>query len=79
MIRANTFDGDFSGPLVVLTSTTDTIFLENRDLRSTIPAWSPTYFLDASSSGNLVQASYGTALDLGTNNTIRFPVRSGQP
>lgn len=79
LIRANRFSGDFAGPLVVLASTTDTILLENRDLRSTIPPWSPTYFLDASSSGNLVQASYGTALDLGTNNTIRFPVRSGQP
>lgn len=79
MIRANTFDGDFAAPLVVLTSTTDCTLLENRDLRLTIPAWSPTYFLDGSSSGNLIRAHSGTALDLGTNNTIYFPRGRGLP
>lgn len=77
-IRANTFDGDFAGPLVVLTSTTDCTLLENRDLRAAIPAWFPTYYLDTASSGNLIRASYGTALDLGIDNTI-FIASRGQP
>jgi hypothetical protein len=70
MIRANRFEGDYTGPLVVLASSTNNTLLENRDLRQTLPPWPPTYFLDASSSGNLIQGATGTALDLGINNAI---------
>ena len=73
MIRANRFEGDYSGPLVVLASSTDNTLLENRDLRPTLPPWPPTYFLDASSSGNLIRGAAGTASDLGTNNRIFLP------
>ena len=70
MIRANRFEGDYTGPLVVLASSTNNTLLENRDLRQTLPPWPPTYVLDASSSGNLIQGATGTALDLGINNAI---------
>ena len=68
LIRANTFEGEYIGPLVVFLSSTDCTLLENRDLRPR-PLLSPTYFLDVSSSGNLVRGA-GTALDLGSNNSI---------
>ena len=70
LIRANRFEGDYAGPLVALSSSSDCTLLENRDLRSTIPPESPTYFLDENSSGNLIRGASGTALDLGTNNEI---------
>jgi hypothetical protein len=70
MIRANRFEGDYTGPLVVLSSSTDNTLLENRDLRPTLPLGPPTYFLDVSSSGNLIRGSSGTAFDLGNNNRI---------
>jgi len=70
LIRANRFNGDYVGPLVALTNSSDCSLLENRDLRLTLPTESPTYFLDMSSSGNLIQGASGTALDLGTNNEI---------
>lgn len=73
LIRANRFEGDYTDPLVVLLSSTDNTLLENRDLRSTLPPWPPTYFLDASSSGNLIRGASGTIVDLGNNNSIFLP------
>ena len=70
LIRANRFEGDYTGPLVVLSSSTNNVLLENRDLRSTDLPEPPTYFLDASSSGNLIMGASGTAQDTGTNNKI---------
>jgi len=70
-MRANTFKGDYTGPLVLLLSSTSCTLLENRDLRS-IPG-APTYFLDALSSDNLIRAASGTAVDNGTNNRIFLP------
>jgi hypothetical protein len=70
LVRSNMFEGDYSGPLVVLLSSGNNILLENRDLRSAIPQVSPTYYLDASSLGNLVVSASGTALDLGADNRI---------
>lgn len=70
LIRANRFEGDYAGPLVVLSSSANNTLLENRDLRSTILQEFPTYFLDMSSSENLIQGASGTAIDLGTNNEI---------
>jgi hypothetical protein len=70
LIRANRFEGDYAGPLVTLSSSSDCTLLENRDLRSAMPTESPTYFLDGSSSGNLIRGGSGTAIDLGTNNEI---------
>jgi hypothetical protein len=72
-IRANRFEGEYTGPLVLMLGSTDSVLLENRDLRSPIPPWPPTYFLDAMSSGNLIRGASGTALDLGTNNRIFLP------
>ena len=70
LIRANRFEGDYAGPLVMLSSSINNVLLENRDLRSTDLPEPPTYFLDASSSGNLVMGASGTAQDTGTNNKI---------
>lgn len=70
LIRANRFEGDYTGPLVVLSSSSNNVLLENRDLRSTELPEPPTYFLDGSSSGNLVMGASGTAQDTGTNNQI---------
>lgn len=75
MIRANTFRGDYNGPLVVFSSSTNSTLIENRDLRVTFPPWSPTYFMDASSSGNLTRAANGSYIDLGTNNIFQIPGR----
>jgi hypothetical protein len=76
-IKANNFDGDYSGPIVVLASSTDNVLLENRDLRQSVPPVTPTYFLDASSSGNLVRGASGSAVDLGTGNSIYLPRNGG--
>lgn len=70
LIRANRFEGGYTGPLVVLSGSGNNTLLENRDLRSTIPPESPTYLLDVSSSGNMILGASGTALDLGTNNEV---------
>ena len=70
LIRANTFEGDYTEPLVALLSSSNNVLLENRDLRSTDLPEPPTYFLDASSSGNLIMGASGTAQDTGTNNKI---------
>ena len=70
LIRANRFEGDYSEPLVALLSSSNNVLLENRDLRSTDLPEPPTYFLDVSSSGNLIMGASGTAQDLGTNNQI---------
>jgi hypothetical protein len=70
LIRANTFEGDYTEPLVALLSSSNNVLLENRDLRSTDLPEPPTYFLDVSSSGNLIRSASGTALDLGANNKI---------
>jgi hypothetical protein len=70
LIRANRFEGDYTGPLVVLSSSGNNVLLENRDLRSTDLPEPPTYFLDVSSSGNLIMGASGTAQDTGTNNEI---------
>lgn len=51
-------------------SSSNNVLLENRDLRSTDLPEPPTYFLDVSSSGNLIRSASGTALDLGANNKI---------
>ena len=69
-MTANDFQGDYAGPLVVLSNSTNCTLLDNRDLRPTSASGSLTYFLDASTSGNLIQAASGTAFDLGTNNLI---------
>ena len=61
LIRANTFEGDYTEPLVTLLSSSNNVMLENRDLRSTDLPEPPTYFLMGAS---------GTALDLGVNNKI---------
>ena len=73
MIRANRWEGDYSDPLVVLSGSTANTLLENRDLRLTLPSWPPSYFLDTSSSGNLIRGAAGTFLDLGSNNRIFLP------
>ena len=70
LIRANRFEGDYTGPLVVLSSSINCVLLENRDLRPTDLPESATYFLDVSSSGNLIMGASGTAQDTGTNNKI---------
>jgi hypothetical protein len=70
LIRANRFEGDYTWPLVMLQSSSNNVLLENRDLRSTDLPESPTYYLDGSSSGNLVMGASGTAQDTGTNNKI---------
>jgi len=70
LIRANTFKGDYTEPLVALLASSNNVLLENRDLRSTDLPESPTYFLDGSSSGNLIMGTSGTAQDLGTDNKI---------
>jgi hypothetical protein len=70
LIRANRFEGDYTEPLVTLLSSSNNVLLENRDLRSTDLPEPPTYFLDASSSGNLIMGASGTAQDTGTNNKI---------
>jgi len=70
LIRANTFEGDYTEPLVALLSSSNNEMLENRDLRSTDLPEPPTYFLDVSSSGNLIMGASGTAQDTGTNNKI---------
>jgi hypothetical protein len=70
LIRANRFEGDYDGPLVALLNSSNNVLLENRDSRSTAPPESPTYFLDMSSSGNLIRSASGTALDLGADNKI---------
>ena len=70
LIRANSFEGDYTGPLVVLSSSNNNVLLENRDLRSTDLPEPPTYFLDTASSGNLIMGASGTAQDTGTNNKI---------
>ena len=70
LIRANTFEGDYAEPLVTLLSSSNNVLLENRDLRSANLPEPPTYFLDVSSSGNLIRGASGTAQDLGTNNQI---------
>jgi hypothetical protein len=70
MIRANSFEGDYAGPLVVLSNSSNGTLLQNRDLRPATPAGSPTYYLDVNSSGNLVLGASGTAVDDGTNNQI---------
>jgi len=74
-IRKNSFAGGFAAPLVVFGSSTNCKALMNRDWRQTIPPESPTYFLDSSSSGNLIKGASGTAVDNGTNNTILLPSR----
>ena len=70
LVRANRFEGDYTGPLVVLSGSVNNTLLENRDLRSTDLPESATYFLDGSSSGNLIMGASGTAWDTGTNNKI---------
>ncbi len=70
LIRANTFGGDYTEPLVMLLSSSNNVLLENRDLRSTDLPEPPTYFLDTTSSGNLIMGASGTAQDLGSNNQI---------
>ena len=70
LIRANRFEGDYTWPLVMLQSSSNNVLLENRDLRSTDLPESPTYFLDMSSSGNLIIGASGTAQDTGTNNKV---------
>ncbi|HET7318537.1 MAG TPA: hypothetical protein VFK23_05305 [Nitrospirota bacterium] len=52
--------------------------LENRDLRSTDLPELPTYFLDVSSSGNLIMGASGTAQDTGTNNKIFLQSSDGK-
>jgi hypothetical protein len=79
LIRMNRFEGDYVGPLVMLLSSTDCTLRKNRDRRSTIPPECPTYYLDASSSGNTIRAASGTALDLGTDNTIDLASDGGTP
>lgn len=64
------FEGDYTEPLVALLSSSNNVMLENRDLRSTDLPEPPTYFLDVSSSGNLIMGASGTAQDTGTNNKI---------
>jgi hypothetical protein len=70
LMRWNTFSGSYSGPLVGLYNASSCKLLMNNDLRRTIPSWAPTYFLDGASSGNLIRATSGTAVDKGSNNTI---------
>lgn len=70
LIRANTFEGDYTEPLVALLSSSNNVLLENRDLRSTDLPEPPTYYLDALSSGNLIMGASGTAQDTGTSNKI---------
>jgi hypothetical protein len=72
LIRANKFEGTYTGHLVVMSDSINCVLLENQDLRTTAPA-SPTYFLDALTSDNLIRAASGTAFDLGTNNKIFLP------
>jgi hypothetical protein len=71
--NTNTFGGDFYAGVVELWASTDCTLLMNRDRRKSIPANSPTYFLDTESSGNLIKAASGTALDTGTNNIVLLP------
>jgi hypothetical protein len=78
LIRKNSLAGDFTGPLVALESSSNCTVLMNKDQRKTIPPGSPTYFLDASSSGNLIKGASGTAVDNGTNNTILLPGKGGK-
>lgn len=78
MISANAFEGDYTEPLVKLLSSSNNVLLENRDLRSTDLPEPPTYFLDVSSSGNLIKGASGTAQDTGTNNKIFLQSTGGK-
>jgi hypothetical protein len=72
-ISGNSFVGGFAAPLVTFANTTNCKALMNWDWRRPIPPDAPTYFLDSSTSGNLIKGLSGTAVDNGTNNTILLP------
>ena len=55
---------------VALQGATNCTVVANKDKRKTVSLASPTYFLDAFSSDNLVKAATGSVVDIGTNNTI---------
>jgi hypothetical protein len=78
LMRWNTFSGSYSGPLVALHNASNCKLLLNTDLRRTIPSWAATYFLDIDSSGNLIVGMSGTAVDMGSNNTIILPGQGGK-
>jgi hypothetical protein len=69
-INSNTLAGDVPLVGVALQSTSNCAVVANKDKRKTMSPASPTYFLDPLSSGNLIKAATGTAVDNGTNNTI---------
>ena len=75
LIRANRFDGDYTGPLVVLSGPVNNTLLENRDLRSTdLPEPRPTSWIAARR-----QSDPGCVRDrpnTGTNNEI-LPLEPG--
>ena len=73
LMRWNWFAGTYAAPLVLLNNASNCKLLMNVDLRHSIPAWAPTYFLDILSSGNLIVGTSGTAVDNGTNNRILLP------
>lgn len=75
-ISGNSFVGGFAAPLVKFANTTNCKAVMNWDWRlRPIPPESPTYYLDTTTSGNLIKAAWGTAVDNGTNNTILLPGR----
>ena len=69
-ISLNALAGDVPLNGIALQGATNCAVVANKDKRETVSLASPTYFLDAFSSDNLVKAATGSVVDIGTNNTI---------